>query len=192
MTLSKRKPLLTAGAMILTVLTVAGPAMAAGGAISPEEKKIFEEKCSPCHSTARILNVAPDKVRETIARMETKNPSLFEDVSGDRLAEIAARMMEDPRMVAQRKAMEDAVAKGKALFGDKSLGRNGKSCGDCHTEDSLRGAAGDYPKYNEKQGRLMSLMDTVNLMISGNMAGKVLPQGDERTVALEAYLKSLR
>jgi cytochrome c len=68
----------------------------------------------------------------------------------------------------------------------------GKSCRDCHTEDSLRGAAGDYPKYNAKQGRLMSLMDTVNLMISSNMTGKVLPLGDENTVALEAYLKSLR
>lgn len=179
---------------VLVGAAVVGPdvALSAGDTISPEEKKIFEEKCSPCHSTSRILGVAPGKVRETIATMEAKNPAFFEDVGGDRLTEIAARMLNDPRIIEQRKALEEAVGKGKALFSDPSLGRNGKSCADCHTEDSVRGVADAFPKFVEKAGRLMSLYDTVNLMISSNMKGKILPLGDERITALEAYLKSLR
>ncbi len=101
-------------------------------------------------------------------------------------------MLNDPRVIEQRMALEEAVGKGKALFGDASLGRNGKSCADCHTEDSLRGVADAFPKFVEKAGRLMSLYDTVNLMISSNMNGKNLPLGDERITSLEAYLKSLR
>ena len=177
-------------AALATVVTLT--AAAAEATITAEEKKIFEEKCSPCHSTARILSVAPDKVRQTIARMEEKNPPFFEEVSGDRLAEIASRMLQDPELAARREALELAVEKGKTLFGDSSLGRNGKSCLDCHTVDSLRGRAETFPKFNERLKRVVGLNEVVNLMISSNMNGRVLPLGDERAVALEAYLRSLR
>ncbi len=90
---------LTCGVLVGAAAVGPDPALSAEGAISPEEKKTFEEKCSPCHSMSRILGVAPDKVRETIAKMEAKNPAFFEDVGGDRLAEIAARMLNDPTPV---------------------------------------------------------------------------------------------
>lgn len=192
MSFARRAQVVMGAGLILGSTVFSGTAARAQGTISPEERRIFEEKCSPCHSPSRILNLDPRKVRETIAKMEAKNPSFFEGVSGDQLAEIAAKMLKDPAIAAQRKALREAVDRGQALFRDPSLGRNGKSCADCHTEDSLRGIVEEYPRYNEELGRLLGLVDKINIMIERNMAGRKLPLGDERTIALEAYLKSLR
>ena len=101
-------------------------------------------------------------------------------------------MLNDPAVTLRRQAWDALLADGKALFADASLGSTGKSCSSCHEEDSLRGVAGDYPKFDAKVNRHVSLLDKINWMIANNMMGKTLPLGDPKSVALEAYLKSLR
>jgi len=123
--------------------------------------------------------------------MKAKNPALFADVETKILGMALEKMLRDPEVAARRKAWDDLVAEGKGLFSDASLGTTGKNCLSCHRPEDLSGAAADFPKFDEKVGRHVSLLDKVNLMISSNLGGKILPLGDPRSVALVAYLKSL-
>jgi hypothetical protein len=161
------------------------------GPMSDEEIQIIQGTCTPCHSDARILTTDPSRIRPVIEEMKAKNPALFADVETKILSMALERMLRDPEVAARRKAWDDLVAKGKALFADASLGTTGKNCLSCHQPEDLSGAAADFPKFDEKSGRYVSLLDKVNLMISSNLKGKTLPLGDPRSVALVAYLKSL-
>ena len=124
--------------------------------------------------------------------MKQKNPAFFADVDDASLNAALLKMLNNPAVTLRRQAWEALLAAGQALFSDASLGSTGKSCSSCHDENSLRGVAGDYPKFDAKLDRYVSLLDKVNWMIANNMVGKTLPLGDPKSVALEAYLKSLR
>lgn len=177
---------------VLAVLLFRQPLPAAEqGAMSDEEKQIIEGTCTPCHSDVRILTTNPSQIRPIIEEMKAKNPALFADVETKILGMALEKMLRDPEVAARRKAWEDLVAEGKGLFADASLGTTGKNCLSCHQPEDLSGAAADFPKFDEKQGHYVSLLDKVNLMISSNLGGKTLTLGDPRSVALVAYLKSL-
>jgi cytochrome c len=178
-------------AAVLAALVLA-PAPSAAEALTEDEKSLIKNKCTICHTEERILNSDPAVLRSTLETMKQKNPAFFADVDDEALDAALRKMLNDPAVAARRKAWSNLLADGRALFGDASLGTVGKSCASCHDEKSLRGVAGDYPKFDEKLGRHVSLLDKINWMISSNMKGKILPLGDPKSVALEAYLKSLR
>ena len=169
------------------------PGLAAeeGEAVTEEERQIIRSTCTPCHSDSRILTTDPAKIRPVIEDMKAKNPALFADVETRILGAALEKMLRDPQVAARRKAWEDLVSRGRELFSDPSLGRTGKSCVTCHTPDQLAGVAADFPKFDEKLNRYVSLLDKINFMISSNMGGKDLPLGDPLSIALVAYLKSL-
>ena len=185
--LRKAAPLLSAA---FSALLLAAPAAAEG--LTEEEKTLIKSKCTLCHTEDRILNSDPAVLKTTLATMKEKNPAFFADVDDEALNAALLKMLSDPAVAAGRQAWTKLVDDGKALFNDASLGTVGKSCASCHDEKSLRGVAGDFPKFDEKLGRHVSLLDKINWMISSNMKGKILPLGDPKSVALEAYLKSLR
>lgn len=173
-----------------SALLLAAPA--AAEALTEDEKSLIRDKCTICHTEERILNSDPAVLKSTLATMKEKNPAFFADVDDAALNTALLKMLNDPAVTARRQAWTNLVADGEALFGDASLGTVGKSCASCHDGKSLRGVAGDYPKFDETLNRHVSLLDKINLMISSNMKGKILPLGDPKSVALEAYLKSLR
>jgi len=182
-------PAATAAAICLA----GGPAgVSAQDEITAEERRIVESKCTPCHSAARILLADPATIRTVIADMREKNPAFFTSAEVETLNAALVKMLSDPEVAAGRQAWVDLVEKGRALFSDASLGTAGKSCATCHEPERLRGVAADFPKFDGQLNRYVSLLDKVNTMISRNMGGKELPLGDERSTALEAYLRSLR
>lgn len=178
-------------AIALLLTTAAGPSRAADG-LSESEKSLIKSTCTVCHTEDRILNSDPEQLRATLDTMKEKNPALFADVDEASLNAALLKMLNDPAVTLRRQAWHELLADGRELFTDPSLGSTGKSCASCHDEESLRGVAGDYPRFDARLDRYVSLLDKVNWMIANKMVGKTLPLGDPKSVALEAYLKSLR
>ncbi len=101
-------------------------------------------------------------------------------------------------------ALDEAVARGKVLFGDVSLGTNGMSCNSCHIEGGTKpGQMGDmnippfaqvrrkYPAYFPMAGRVMTLDQVVNFCVTTPLEGKALPWDDQRLADLAAYITSV-
>lgn len=180
---------LTAALLLCLVLPVA--AAAQRPAASPDED-LLVNKCSLCHTMNRMYALDPARAKEMVDRMTAKNPDWFQDVDKAHVVEALAKLLNDPGIVARRKAWEETVAKGKALFADPGLGTVGKACAGCHAPEALRRVAEEYPSYDLKLNRYISMTERINLMIADKMAEPALPPGDARLVELEAYLKTLR
>ena len=76
---------------------------------------------------------------------------------------------------------EASVDKGKALFSDKNLGTNGKTCNDCHQNG----------KGMEKAGAKADLVATINKCVTQAIKGKAL---DEKSIEMQSmvlYIKSI-
>ena len=91
------------------------------------------------------------------------------------------------------KALEKAEETGKKLFADKKFGTSGKSCADCHAKPArpkmhLKNRVGDYPKYDRREKRVITLGTKINQMIQRMLKGKEETLGSDRLVAIEAYL----
>lgn len=179
---------MTAALLLCLVLPVA--AATQRPAALPDED-LLVNKCSLCHAMNRMYTLEPARAQELVDRMTAKNPDWFKDVDKAHMVEALAKVLNAPEIVARRKAWEETVARGKALFADASLGA-GKACADCHTLEALRRVADEYPSYDLKLNRYVSLTERINLMIADKMAGPALPPGDARLVELEAFLKTLR
>ena len=91
-----------------------------------------------------------------------------------------------------RKAWEEAVARGKALYVDSSLGTTGKGCVDCHAEGSLGCVKELYPKYSETLNRYESMEERLSGMIVTKLGGAPPASGDLADHRPHLYLKSLR
>ncbi len=98
-----------------------------------------------------------------------------------------------PKETAEAPVAKDPVELGKTLFQDPSLGTTGQTCKTCHPspETSMKGVGNKYPAYFGMVGREMTLIEVINFCIQTPLKGTPLPPGDERLLALEAYLKSL-
>jgi mono/diheme cytochrome c family protein len=173
------------------VLALSLEAAAQMSATSPSHE-LINAKCTRCHSSDRVLKADPKQLRGILDRMERKDPELFRDTDSAALTEGLLKVLNDPAVVAGRTAWDETVAKGRDVFKDTSLGTTGKSCNTCHRPEDLKDAAERYPTFDAKLGRLVSLQERLRMMIQSKLGGKELPLGDIRTVALEAYLKSLR
>jgi len=107
-----------------------------------------------------------------------------------------------------------AIAKGKALFNDSGMGKNGLSCNSCHpgggttggeTEikkkmghgpyklpiPSLIGAAARFPKFKVPNNEVITLAQMDNNCIRMFMHGKRLPLNSPESFYLAAYVSSL-
>lgn len=140
-----------------------------------------------------------------------------EQQSGDMTKALANvdRAMNDMEGTRKR-AMEKqqmAIAKGKALFNDSGLGKNGLSCNSCHpgggttggeTEikkkmghgpyklpiPSLIGAAARFPKFKVPNNEVITLAQMDNNCIRMFMKGKRLPLDSPESFYLAAYVSS--
>lgn len=95
-----------------------------------------------------------------------------------------------------REALAKVVEKGEKLFGDKELGKSGRSCATCHANPKkeklwLKDRVGDYPKYDRGEKKVITLGQKVQRMLERNLKGKKEELGSETLVAIEAYLMKL-
>lgn len=167
-------------------------APSARAADSPEETDLLDAKCTLCHTSLRVFATDGAKLQELVDRMTAKNPEWFKDTDSRHLMEALTAMLKDPKVAAQRKAWDEAVSRGKALYTDRSLGTAGKACIDCHAEGSLGRVKDLYPKYNETLNRYESMEERLSSMIVTKLGGTPPPAGDQRLSDLALYLKSLR
>jgi cytochrome c len=89
-----------------------------------------------------------------------------------------------------------AIETGRKLFNDKTLGAKDKACASCHEDPkkpklSLAARANAYPKWDKREGRVVTLGRKIDQMIVRMLKGKPQGLGSERLVAIEAYLMSI-
>lgn len=88
-------------------------------------------------------------------------------------------------------AAADLVATGEKLFADKTLGKSGTSCSNCHPGvKDLTGVAAGYPK--KVGGKELTLEGKINQMIKTNLSGMELGKDDPKMKALVAYVKAYK
>jgi cytochrome c len=93
-------------------------------------------------------------------------------------------------------AQKKAVETGKALFHDEGLGTKARACANCHEDPKkpnlhLADRVGDYPKWDRREKRVITIGTKINQMIDRMLKGEHLELGGDRIVAIEAYLMSL-
>jgi len=176
--------------LVLASTLIAAPGTRA--AESAAETDLLKGKCTLCHTSLRVYTADTANLKELVERMTAKNPDWFKDTDSRHLMEALATMVKDPKVAAQRKAWEEAAARGKALYADRSLGTAGKACIDCHAEGSLGRVKDLYPKYNEQLNRYESMEERLSSMIVTKLGGAPPAVGDQRVSDLGFYLKSLR
>jgi mono/diheme cytochrome c family protein len=180
--------------MLAAALPLLALASTAGAQYSETSSahQLINANCTRCHSADRVLKADPAKIPDIVDRMQQLSPEAFRGVDQEALKEGLAKVLRDPQVAAGRAAWDEAVARGRALFNDVTLGATGKSCASCHKAEDLKGVADRYPQYVAKLGRVVVLQEWLRMMIEVKLGGQQLPVGDPRTTALEAYLKSLR
>jgi thiosulfate dehydrogenase len=75
---------------------------------------------------------------------------------------------------------------------------NNLACQSCHLDGGtnptalpLAGAYKTYPKFHERDGRIISVVERVNECMTRSMNGRPLPDGSREMTALLAYLRSI-
>ncbi len=94
-------------------------------------------------------------------------------------------------------AMKKAVDEGNRLFRDPALGTSGKSCASCHEDPekpklALAARIGDYPKWDRREGAVITLGQKLRQMVEKNVKGTAPELGSATLVAIESYLMTLR
>ena len=108
------------------------------------------------------------------------------------LAEEGAPPPPDP-MVA-RKALMASIARGKKLW-HGSWGEGTKTCFECHSEGPNRmrmGRVRSYPKYDFGLGKVITIQQKLQQMITEQAKGTAFALGHEDLTAIEAYLNTIR
>jgi thiosulfate dehydrogenase len=102
------------------------------------------------------------------------------------------------------------LSDGKQLFGDSTLGKNGRSCESCHPGGgtnggeeqipmrdysipipTLVGAAARFPQYKTASDRVITLAQANNNCISMFLGGDGLELNSRAAIALSMYVTSL-
>ena len=84
---------------------------------------------------------------------------------------------------------EKVVRHGAELFEDPFYSENGKTCAGCHP-GAERTRADTYPKYRDKQGRVIQLWEMVNWCLNKGLGKDTLAADDPDMTALVAYLRN--
>ncbi len=98
-----------------------------------------------------------------------------------------------------------SVERGFALFNDKKLGTNGKTCNDCHKSGGAQDVkmgdmsikafddlAAQYPKYFMMAEKVLTLDQVVNFCVTMPLKGKALAWDDQKLTDLVAYCASVK
>ncbi len=181
--------MLAVGTALFLLHPTAGDVSVAADEASIEDA-ILNEKCGLCHSSKRLLTMNPEQLKPVLERMQKKNPDWITEIDRNHIAKVLSELLGRPEILSVRKAWSEAVDRGSQLFGDASLGTNGKSCTDCHTRETMRQVADSYPQYDLKLRRIVSFEERVKLMVTGQLAGELQGASDQRVLDLIAYLKS--
>lgn len=101
--------------------------------------------------------------------------------------------------------MGQMIKKGKDLFSHNTFEGNGRVCETCHVQGgtvpgkrpdgvaipSLANAAAIYPRFNSRQGKVISLQDQIRGCVGMALEGTPPAYGSESLSALTVYLTSL-
>ena len=150
---------------------------------------LLQEKCSLCHTSKRIYVINPTKFKETIERMRKMNPDWISTIQSDHIAEVVAKLVNEPNVMAYRVAWQESLDRGEALFRNKSLGKKGSSCADCHKPEAFHQIGDAYPQWDAKRKRFLSLDETIAIMLREKVEADVAPN-DQRIMDLLIYLKT--
>jgi len=157
--------------------------------LTPEA--LLTEKCSLCHSSKRIFRLDPVKLKETVERMRKMNPDWISSIQSDHIAEVIAKIINDPSIMASRTAWIEALDRGEALFKNNTLGKKGVSCSGCHTMPKQFSKIEDaYPRWDAKLKRFVGLDETIAIMLREKIGAELAPN-DPRIHDLLIYLKTL-
>ncbi len=101
--------------------------------------------------------------------------------------------------------LQKSIERGKALFGDTTLGTSGMTCNSCHMEGGTKegkmgemtihpfdNVAAKYPKYFGMAKKVMTLDQVNNWCIVTPLKGKALAWDDQRLTGLTAYVASVK
>jgi cytochrome c len=101
--------------------------------------------------------------------------------------------------------VQKSVERGKALFGDTTLGTSGLTCNSCHMEGGTKegkmedmtlaafdNLAAKYPKFFKMADRVMTLDQVVIFCIVNPLKGKPPAWDDHKLTDLTAYVASVK
>lgn len=186
-----RRPLIAAILPAALAVLLAAPVTRADGPAITEDE-IFRAKCTRCHAGHRVYQISPEEIRPVVERMRKMNPDWITQVESDHVANVIAKLLDDPGALRQRTAWADAVERGAAIFRDGSLGTTGKSCASCHEPGRLKNIEDAFPKFDPNLKRFVDIQEAINIMIKDKQKGTPFPPNDPRYFDLLAYLKSLK
>lgn len=115
-----------------------------------------------------------------------------------------AQKEKEGEKMSPEEAMQASIMRGKDLFGDASLGTNGKTCNDCHMAGGTKeGKMGKmvvkpfyevnekYPMYWTMADKVMTLDQVINWCILTPLQGEPLKWDDQKLTDLAAYCASV-
>lgn len=79
------------------------------------------------------------------------------------------------------------VKKGRQLFTDSALGKNGVVCAQCHP-NAANTHPETYPKFQKQLGKVVPLWEMINWCIRNPLEGDILAATDPKMSALQAYI----
>ncbi len=86
--------------------------------------------------------------------------------------------------------LDESITRGEGLFHDRNVGDSGKSCGSCHTRESLVGAAATFPKYSRVYDQVV-LMDSFIKMHAARNQGWDMDLMSQELTDLSTFLTNL-
>lgn len=81
---------------------------------------------------------------------------------------------------------QQVVQKGRALWTDPKLGKNGVVCAQCHP-NAANSHPETYPKFQKQIGRVITLPEMINWCIRNPLEGQPLAVDSPEMTALVAY-----
>lgn len=81
---------------------------------------------------------------------------------------------------------QETVQKGRALWIDGTLGKNGVACAQCHP-NAANTHPETYPKFQKQLGKVANLWEMFNWCLRNPLEGDVLAADDPKMIALLAY-----
>ena len=123
--------------------------------------------------------------RKTIKPKDNRNP-LPEIVSGYYFANPETRALQDDDFDNPGFLWIEA---GEQLWSKKD-GSAGKSCATCHKQakDTMKGAAATFPKFYKPAGKLINLVQRINICRKDNLKAKPWKYESNEMLALSAYV----
>ncbi len=209
-------------AAIAALLGFAGFSIPVNASVS-NGQALYQANCAVCHSANATGNIGPNitgKDGKDVAEAINRVPMMISLKSSITKSDAAAigeylsslvgskiKKKENKAAVIKKtsyvilKTKKTAIAMGRRLFKDTTLGTNGKSCDSCHTDmgrSHEKGPMGaknfinskPYPHYF-MAGRVMSLDQTINFCVQEALKGKPFKWDDPRLTALNAYISSI-